>query len=151
MVIAFFVATNIYSQDKYLSISNAGSDKISVFKENKRVRVRTIQGGKINGKLQIIDDNQIMIGKVIVPISSIAKIKQNPVLLNVIVSGTLLVIGVAGVVGGLVILAWSVEAFAAIPILLGAGSFTGGILSPNILKGTKILNSTTIKVGTVME
>ncbi|NQU51799.1 MAG: hypothetical protein HQ522_04605 [Bacteroidetes bacterium] len=149
--IVFFMATNVNSQEKYLSITNSESGKVSVFKENKRIRVKTINGGKLSGKLKIMDNDEVMIKNVIVPITSIARIKNNPLVLNVLVSGSLFIIGGYGVIGGLVVIAWSGSAIGAIPILIGAGSFAAGILSPNFLPATNIYKNTNIKVVDLIE
>ncbi|MBT3386234.1 MAG: hypothetical protein HN778_14610 [Prolixibacteraceae bacterium] len=150
-VIAFFVTTNVYSQEKSLSISNIETGKVSVFKQNERVRVKTLQGGKIRGNLFIMDDNQIMIKNIIIPISNIERIKPNPLILNILISGSLFIIGAYGVLGGLVVLAYYGELWAAGIILGGAGSFVGGILSPNFLPAIIINNTSTIKVETMLE
>ena len=149
VVVAFFVFTNVNAQDKFLRISNQESNKSSVFKENKRVRVKTIQGGKLNGKLQIVNNQEVMIGKVIIPFSSIKKIKHNPLVANIFISGTLLIIGAYGVLGGLVILAWSGDVIGAAAIGIGAGFGTAGILSPNILRATNIDNQTNFSIETM--
>jgi len=64
------------------------------------VKVKTLHGGKIKGKLFIADENQIMIKNILIPVSNIEKIKRNPLALNVLVSGTLFIIGGYGVLGG---------------------------------------------------
>ena len=118
LVIVFFVTTNVYSQEKFLSISNTETGKVSVFKQNKRIRVKTIQGGKISGKLTMVEDDQIMVGKIIIPIASIAKIKNNPLLLNIINSGLLIVSGGFLVLVSVVAIAWGGTGLG---ILIGVG------------------------------
>jgi hypothetical protein len=134
------------------SISNSKTGKETVFKQNQRIRIKTIQGGKVNGKLQILDDERIMVGKIMVPILNIEKIKYNPFILNILVSGTLFIIGVYGVLGGLVFLAWNGEVIGAIALFAGGvGTITAGVLSPNFLPAVKIPGNNTIKVETLME
>ena len=145
------VVFSAFSQEKVLSISNAETGKVTVFKQNERVKIKTLQGGKIKGTLFIADDNQIMIKNILVPISNIEKIKRNPLVLNILVSGTLFIIGGYGVLGGLVVLAWSGEALGAILLLTGAASITAGILSPNFLPNTVIGSNSNIKVETLHE
>ncbi|HKI90471.1 MAG TPA: hypothetical protein VKA38_15705 [Draconibacterium sp.] len=152
LIIALIIATSAFSQEKYLSISDSSTGKETVFKQNQRIRIKTIQGGKVNGKLQIVDDKQIMVGNMVVPILNIEKIKHNPLLLNVLVSGTLFILGVYGVLGGLVFLAWNGEVIGAIALFAGGvATFTAGILSPNFLPAAKILGNNKIKVKTLME
>lgn len=151
LVICVLLVTNVFSQEKFLSISNNETGKVSVFKQNERVRVKTLQGGKIKGNLFITDDNQVMIKNILIPITSIERIKRNPLALNILVSGTLFIIGVYGVLGGLVVLAWSGETIGAIALITGAASITAGILSPNFLPNKVIGNNSNIKVGTIIK
>jgi hypothetical protein len=147
----FLVVFSAFSQEKVLSISNSETGKVTVFKQNERVKIKTLQGGKIKGTLFIADDNQIMIKNILVPISNIEKIKRNPLVLNILVSGTLFIIGGYGVLGGLVVLAWSGEALGAILLITGAASITAGILSPNFLPNTVIGSNSNIKVETLLQ
>lgn len=147
----FLVVFSAFSQEKVLSISNSETGKVTVFKQNERVKVKTLHGGKIKGKLFIADENQIMIKNILIPVSNIEKIKRNPLVLNVLVSGTFFIIGAYGVLGGLVVLAWSGEALGAILLLTGAASITAGILSPNFLPNTVIGSNSNIKVETLLQ
>lgn len=150
IVVCVLFVTHVFSQEKYLSILNTETGKEVVFKENKRVRVRTVQGGKLNGKLRFADENQVMINNVIIPITSIEKIKKNPMVLQVFITGSLAYIGVIGVGGGLILMLGYQE----IPIglsafVIGSTAITGGILAPNILPATRIYKNTKIKVLTL--
>ena len=151
LVICVMLVTNVFSQEKFLSISNNETGKVSVFKQNERVRVKTMQGGKIKGNLFITDDNQIMIKNIMIPLTSIERIKRNPLALNILVSGTLFIIGAYGVLGGLVVLAWSGEIIGAIALITGTASITAGILSPNFLPATYVNHTSTIKIGTQLQ
>ncbi|MEE4285096.1 MAG: hypothetical protein V2I31_03070 [Mariniphaga sp.] len=151
LAVCFLVVFSAFSQEKVLSISNSETGKVTVFKQNERVKIKTLQGGKIKGTLFIADDNQIMIKNILVPISNIEKIKRNPLVLNILVSGTLFFIGGYGVLGGLVVLAWSGEALGAILLITGAASITAGILSPNFLPNTVIGSNSNIKVETLLQ
>lgn len=146
-VVCILMVTNVFAQEKYLSFSNAETGKEVVFKQNKRVRVRTVQGGKLNGKLQIINETQVMINNVIIPITSIEKIKKNPLALQVGIQVGLIYFGVAGVLGGLIVLSYGQEIGFAVGLIAGgAGLITSGVLAPNFLPSTTIFNNTKIKV-----
>ncbi len=152
LAVVLLFATSTFSQEKYLSILNSDSGKEMVFKQNQRIRIKTIQGGKVNGKLQIVDDEQIMVGNMVVPIINIEKIKRNPLLLNVLVSGTLFIIGIYGVLAGLVYIAWTGEVIGAIALFAGGvATFIAGILSPDFLPAAKVHGNNKIQVKTVME
>jgi len=150
-VLVFFIASNVFSQEKILTVSNNDKGKVSEFKQNQRVRIKTAQGGKINGKLFIVDDTQIMIKNIVIPLSGISQIKPNPILLNVLISGTFFIIGGFGILGGLVAIAWSGTAVGIIAMGIGAAMITAGVISPNLLPATKINSSSHISVTTRMQ
>jgi len=151
LLICVLFAMNVFSQEKYLSISQPGSDKEMVFKENKRVRVKTIQGGKLSGKLHIVDESQVMIKNITIPISSIAMIKYNPLLLNMLVSGTLIFAGGIGFFAGIVGVAWGATMAGIAVGALGAATMYAGILSPNILPAVRVNSNTTVKMANVIQ
>jgi len=151
LVIGVLLVTNVLSHEKVLSISYANSEKVHVFKDNKRVRIRLAEGGKLNGKLQIINEEQIKIRNVIIPISNIEKIKNNPLSLNIVVSGLIVATGSYLVLGGLAIIVWGGAGIGLATIAVGAGTITAGILSPNFLAATHINQFTNIKVVQLME
>lgn len=141
--------TTVFSQEKYLSIFNAETGKEVVFKQGKRVRVRTVQGGKLNGKLRFADENQVMINNMIIPMTSIGKIKKNPIVLQILITGSLAYIGVVGVGGGLILmLGYQETAIGLGAFIIGSAAITGGILTPNFLPATRIFKNSTIKVVT---
>jgi hypothetical protein len=80
-----------------LEISSTGGDKMKLFKENKRVKVKTIQGEKHIGRFQIIDSQNIEIEGNIIPLSSIANIKSRSIVAGI--AGTVLIVYGAFVVG----------------------------------------------------
>ncbi len=143
--------THVFSQEKALQILNAHSEKEHVFKDNKRVRIKTVDGGKLNGKLQILNEEQVMIKNIIIPISNIEKIKNNPLALNIAFSGLIVAAGSYLVLGGFAIIVWGGVGIGIATIAVGAGTITAGILSPNILAATYINKTTNIKVVTLME
>ncbi len=151
LVVCFFVAASAFSQEKVLSISNAETGKVTVIKQNERVKIKTVQGEKMKGNLFIADDNQVMINNISIPISTIEKIKRHPLVLNILVSGTLFVFGAYAVFGGWLILAWSGEGIGAIILHSGAAFITTGIIFPNLYPNTVAENASNIKVETLPE
>ena len=133
LVIALLIATSAISQEKYLSVSDSVTGKEKVFNQNKRVRVKTIEGGKLIGKLKIMNDEQVMIKNIIIPLTSIEKIKNNPLALNILVSTCIIFIGGSSVVLGAFGIASGYFITGIIMTGVGAGVVYVGILSPNFL------------------
>ncbi|MCY1718735.1 hypothetical protein OU798_00170 [Prolixibacteraceae bacterium Z1-6] len=151
LVMCVLFAFNVLSQDNYLSISQPGSEKETIFKEDKRVRVKTIQGAKLSGKLHFVNEKQIMIKNITIPINSISQIKHNPLLLNILTSGTLIFAGGFGVIIGIAGIAWGAILPGIGVGLLGAATMYAGIMSPNILSATYVHNTTTVKTAKVLQ
>jgi hypothetical protein len=150
LVVGLLVVSGAFSQEKVLSISNAETGKESVFKQNESIKIKTVEGDKIKGNLSITDENQIMINQILVPVSSIEKIKRHPVALNILVSAGLFLIGAYTVFGGWLILAWSGEGIGALLIHTGVASFATGIFLPNIYH-TVGKNASILKIETLYE
>lgn len=108
------------AQEKALEMSKTGSEKTRVFKENKRVKVKTLDGGKYIGRFQILDANTVEIEGNIIPLNSISNIKSRSILAGI--TGTILIIaGVATIFYGNVLML-------ATAITLGAISPTVGVV-----------------------
>jgi hypothetical protein len=151
LAVCLLVAASTFSQEKILSITNAETGKVTVFNQNERVKIKTIQGDKIKGNLLITDDNQIMIKDILVPVSNIEKIKRHPLLMNIFVSGTLFIFGAYAIFGGWLILAWSGDAIGAIILHTGAAFIATGIIAPNLFPNLVEKNASNIKVETVLQ
>jgi hypothetical protein len=151
LAIGLLIATSAISQEKYLSITNLETGKEKVFKQNHRVKIKTLQGGKLKGNLLITDENQVMISNINIPLSNIERIKRNPLALNILVSGTLIYFGVFGVIGGIAVTLWSGTVAGLLLIIPGAGLIYGGLLSPNFLPAIKTTGNNKIIVKPVFK
>jgi hypothetical protein len=151
LFIGVLFVLNGFSQDRYLGIYHPGATKESVFKENTRIRVKTVEGGKLSGKFHFVDENQVMIKNIIIPLSSIAEIKHNPLLLNLLVSGTLLVAGGFCVGVGIVGVAWGETIMGIIVGAGGAAIMYAGFKAPNFLPKIHINDNTTVKMKNVLQ
>ncbi len=149
LIICVLLVSNIFAQEKYLSISDSETGKEVIYKQNKRVRVKTIEGGKLNGKLKIMSDQQVMIKNIIIPVTSIEKIKNNPIALNILVSTSIIFIGGFGVVIGVFGIASGYAITGIIMAVVGAGMVYAGILSPNFLPAAKINKNSKVRVVTL--
>ena len=151
LIICVLLVSNIFAQEKYLSISDSETGKEVIYKQNKRVRVKTIEGGKLNGKLKIMNDEQVMIKNIIIPVTSIEKIKNNPLALNILVSASIIFVGGFTVFYGIYAIAWGVVGGGIIISGVGVGMVYAGILSPNVLPAAIITANAKIKVKTGLE
>ena len=124
-----------FSQINAIKISNPNSQKEIIIEENSNIRIKTLEGKKLSGKFHFLDNNSIVIKNKTIPISTIEKIKRNPLLLHLANASIFLY---TGLISNLFIFYFN-EAIAS-EILLLAGitpPIIGIIASPNILKGYK--------------
>ena len=85
-----------------LEISSIGSDKVKIFKENKRVKVKTLQGEKFIGRFQIMDGKNIEIEGNIISLNDIENIKSRSIAAGIAGTG-LIIYGAVVVVVGIVV------------------------------------------------
>lgn len=87
-IMLFCITTQ--AQDRVLEISKNGADKVQTFIENKRVKLKTVEGEKYIGRFKILDANTIEIKGNMIPLDSIANIKSRSVGAGIV--GTFLII-----------------------------------------------------------
>ena len=71
-----FNSSLVFSQEKGIILNDKKTEETEFLKENKRIKVFTIDGTNYTGKFKIIDDNTIEIDGVNIPLDSIMKIKR---------------------------------------------------------------------------
>ena len=121
-ILFLFMLCNIaVAQQKGILLSSKTDDDTEFFRENKRVKIKTIDGKKHTGRIQIVDENTIKIDNDLIAIGSITKIRRQS-LFSAILSGGFIAIGGAAVVGG----ATDKASFGADLIII-AGVLSGGI------------------------
>ena len=125
------------AQKKAIKISKNSTGKEKLIKENKRIRITTVDGEKYKGRFSIKDDQSIEIDGEIIQLDDIAKIKRNSLLLNILTSGSMIYVGSALVGIGALIGLLTDSSTAYLLTIPGAALITGGILSPNLSKGYK--------------
>lgn len=110
-----------------LEISRTGSDKVKLFKENKRVKVKTLEGEKHIGRFQIIDGENIEIEGNVIPLSDIENIKSRSVVAGI--AGTALIVYGAVFLGsGLIVgLSFGTDPVLPIAIIMGGTILSSGI------------------------
>ncbi|HET7360417.1 MAG TPA: hypothetical protein VFI78_00620 [Salinimicrobium sp.] len=90
----------LMAQEKALEMSKPGTEKTRVFKENKRVKVKTFEGEKYIGRFQILDANMIEIDGIIIPLSSISNIKSRTAMAGILATA-IIIYGAIGVAIGI--------------------------------------------------
>lgn len=101
LLFLFVFSQEIFAQQA-LEIAKTGSEKVKLFKENKRVKVKTLKGEKHIGRFQIIDGQNIEIEENVILLSEIENIKSRSVLAGI--GGTVLIVyGALVVVVGIVV------------------------------------------------
>ena len=119
-ILFFFMLCNIaVAQQKGILLSSKTDDDTEFFRENKRVKIKTIDGKKHTGRIQIVDENTIMIDDDLIAMNTIIKIRSQS-LLSAVLSAGFILIGGAFVVGGALAGGYAV-------LLIPVGLVGGGI------------------------
>ncbi len=126
-------ANLLFAQEKAIKISSSTSEKEVIIKENKRIKIKTVDGQKISGRFHIDHNKAIVIKDQRIALSDIESLKRNPLFLSIFGSG-FLIYGGALTVGMGAIIGMFVEASGFLLAIPGAAMIYAGIKSPNILK-----------------
>ena len=118
------------AQEQAIMITNESSAKEFFIKVNKRIKVETVDGQKISGRLNIADNSTILVNGQRIPLLEITAIKKNPLLLSIFTSGFFIYAG-AITVGMGVIIGVFIDSTAFLLTIPGAGMIYTGIKSPN--------------------
>jgi hypothetical protein len=136
LIFSLLFVTLSAAQENALKISNPASEKEVIIKENKRIRIQTVDGEKVSGRFRIGENNAIQIKGQTIALTNIESIKRNPLFLSVFGTGFLiygggLAVGMGAIIG---IFIQPSGFLLAIP---GATMIYAGIKSPNVLKNYK--------------
>ncbi|RED49981.1 hypothetical protein [Seonamhaeicola aphaedonensis] len=147
LIFSLLVINSLVAQTIGLKIYNKQNDQEVLIKENKRIRIKTFDGLKLTGRFKIIDDETISIKKKEIKLSQIEKIKKHPLVMSILINGSLYYLAAGFIIGGveLAILAFSSGDASAIlltpvvVLIMAPAPFLikGAIKSPNILKSYK--------------
>jgi hypothetical protein len=116
---------------------NEVSKKEIIIKENKRIRIKTVDGQKISGRFKIIGKETILIKKKKIELANIEKIKRNPLLISIITNGLFIYVGAGITIVGVAVGGITSQSSLFLLAIPGAGMIYSGIKSPNFLKGYK--------------
>jgi hypothetical protein len=134
-LLLFFVSFTVFSQQKTIEITNIKTAKVKIFKENERIKIRTLDGKKHIGTLKISDSLSFTVNNQSIKIDSLQSIKKQPKTLAT-VKTVFLVAGLA-IVGASIIAASGGRDSAF--LLFTAGS--GVTISAGLLEGLNANNS----------
>ena len=137
LFISLFFVNLIFAQERVLKIVNQVSKKEIIIKENKRIRIKTIDGQKISGRFKIIGKETIFIKKKKIELADIEKIKRNPLLVSIVTNGLFIYVGASIVIIGVAVGGITSQPYLLLLTIPGAGMIYTGIKSPNLLKGHK--------------
>lgn len=93
------VITAVFAQEKGINLIKNTSNKTTFLKENRRIKVRTIDKKAIAGKFTVLTDSTISIKNKIIPIDSIVSIRKASTF-STILRTTSISIGAVAAVGG---------------------------------------------------
>ncbi|TXD51640.1 MULTISPECIES: hypothetical protein [unclassified Polaribacter] len=83
---SLFFITQIFSQNKAIKITNTSSKKEKEIKENKRVKIKTINGQEISGRFKVKNDNTIVIKNNLIRLHNILEIKRDSLFIAILTS-----------------------------------------------------------------
>lgn len=125
------------AQQKGIQITNLNTQKEIFIPENKRIKVRTVHGVKLNGRLVILDNKTIQVHNKPISLLDIEKIKRNPLLVTAFVDGFLYYVGGAMVFVPFIVVPFTGDTSSYYYMILGAATMFVATKSPNILRAYK--------------
>jgi len=129
IVLLLLISYSVFSQNKTLEITNIKTGKTQVFKENQRVKIRTLDHKKWVGILKITDSVSFSVNNHIVALDSLQSIKNQPKVLGTV--KTVVLISGLAIVGASLIAASGGNDAAFLLFTVGAGT----TISAGIIEG----------------
>jgi hypothetical protein len=125
-----------FGQNKAIQITNNHLTKSVVIKENRRIKIKMVNGQTYTGYFKVIDDEKIKIKNAEVEIANILEIRKKPLLISTVLGVTFVYFGFVAVgVGIFVGVILDAAAFLLVPV--GVAVFYAGIRTPNFYKNYK--------------
>ena len=118
----FMLCNSAVAQKNGILLTSKTDDDTEFFNENKRVKIKTIDGKNHTGRIKIVDENSIRIGNDLIIIDSITKIRSQS-LLSVLSAGAYYVLGGSLIASGLS----SKEMLAPVTVILGVIAIGAGV------------------------
>ncbi len=138
----------VNGQNKALKISSTSSSKEIIIKENKRIKIKTIDGRQLKGRFRTVGESFIIIDDAKVDLQHIKELKRNPQLTSIITTASLVFLGTATAGLGILIGALS-DSTAFWLTLPGAAMIYLGLKSPNLYKKHSIKNGLKLEISNI--
>lgn len=144
-----FFINLISAQVKAIKITNENTQKERIIKNNKRVKVFTVDGRKLKGRFKI-EDNSILIQGESINLSDIIAMKRNPLLISVVTGSFLVYLG--ALTAGIGILIGLISDSTAFLLTIpGAGLIYAGLKPPNFNKKFKTKRNWNFEIITISD
>lgn len=144
-----FFINLISAQVKAIKITNENTQKEKIIKDNKRVKVFTVDGRKLKGRFKI-EDNSILIQGESIDLSDIIAMKRNPLLISVVTGSFLVYLG--ALTAGIGILIGLISDSTAFLLTIpGAGLIYAGLKPPNFNKKFKTKRNWNFEIITISD
>lgn len=129
VLVAILFSSLIFSQNAVINISNQKTGVTLILQEKSRIRIKTVDGKKITGRFQILNDSTLLLRGKEISLANIKKIKRNPLAMTIATDVILFVVG--GTITAVTAFSDGTE----IAVLLGTTTLGTMLLGPNFLKG----------------
>ena len=137
LFLSLFFLNSLVAQEKAIKIFNEKTEKEIIIKENKRIRIKTLDGEKVSGRYKILGDETIILKNQRIKLSQIEKIKKNPLGISILTHGVFYSGGVFLALIGFTFYVFEGTEAGHAAAILSLSIIYGGTRSPNILKGYK--------------
>ncbi len=144
-----FFINLISAQVKAIKITNENNQKERIIKDNKRVKVFTVDGRKLKGRFKI-EDHSILIQGESINLSDIIAMKRNPLLISVVTGSFLVYLGALTAGIGILIGLLS-DSTAFLLTIPGAGLIYAGLKPPNFNKKFKTKRNWNFEIITISD
>ena len=84
---SLFFVNLAFTQEQAIKITDSTSNKEVIIKENKRIKIKTVDGQKISGRFRIENSNTIFIKDQRIELTDIEELKRNPLSIYIFTSG----------------------------------------------------------------
>ena len=145
LTFSLLCTVTVTGQNKALKINSIKSSKEIIIKENKRIKIKTIDGLQLKGRFKTVGESFIIIDDVKVDLQHIKELKRNPQLISIINTASLVYLGT--LTAGLGILIGALSDSTAFWLTLpGAAMIYLGLKSPNLSKKYSFKNGLKLEI-----